>query len=198
MNKINEQKIIEAIRIAEKSTSAEIVPIIVKRSSTIGHVPLIVFLIFIILFLEFGSKNIYCEIVEFFVSLLAAHFLAKLSFVQRFLTSNKDQRLQTHRRAEFEFYNLGMQKTKKATGVLIFVSLMERKAVILADKTISDKLPENTWAEALKVLIAGIKSHNVGEGIIKAIEHCSKILNAHFPPDKDNPNEIADKVFIKE
>lgn len=198
MKKINEQKIIDAIALAEKSTSAEIVPLIVKRSSTVGHVPFILFLIFIILFLQLGFKSFYGEVFEFFISLFLAHFLSKIYFIQRFFTSRRDRHLQVLRRAQFEFYDLGMQKTKKSTGVLIFVSLMERKAVVLADKTVSEKLPEITWKEALKVLIDSIKKHNVEEGIIHAIEHCSKILSAHFPPEENNPNEIADKVFIKE
>ena len=58
---------------------------------------------------------------------------------------------------------------------------MERRAVVLADKSIKDKLPPETWTEVCNILIDGIKEGNMGLAFKSAIEKCGDILAPDFP-----------------
>ncbi len=101
-------------------------------------------------------------------------------------------------RAELEFYRAGINGTSRRSGILLFVSFAEHRAVVLADKVIADKLPASTWNEVLTVLLAGIKSGRAGQGYIDAVNHSAKILAQHFPEIVSDENELSNRLVIKE
>ena len=101
-------------------------------------------------------------------------------------------------RAQLEFYGSKIHQTTGDTGVLLLVSLMEHRAVVLADESISDKVPNETWDEVIKIMIDGIKKGHVGLGLAAAIEHCGEILTEQFPIAEDDVNELQDHLIIKE
>jgi len=167
----------KAISKAELQTSAEIVPMVVERSSTTGHVSLILFfgLMGVFAFLDgllfhvdgWGMGPwIYFLILPGFwgVSL----FQAKCSFTQRLCISPQDRLHQVQSRALVEFYEQGLEKTTGGTGVLIFVSLMERMVVVLADQGIADKLPRDTWDHLVQDLIRSIQQKKLAQGLTDA------------------------------
>lgn len=200
-------QISEAIAIEEKKTSGEIVTMIVRRSSVLGHVPLALTLFIYVLFLVFELPNhsYVSEQGNYWVILIAAAVLyalsfviAKLDIVQRALTPVGDQMAQVERRAMLEFYQAGIQGTAEATGILIFISLFERRVVVLADKAIAAKLPQDTWNEMCRSLVANIKQKRAGVGIVEAVKSCGKILSHHFPLNAEDVNELPNQLVIKE
>lgn len=186
-----------AVAEAEKTTSGEIVPMIVKSSSTTGHV-------FPILALFFVALNGWLLGYEWLALIVSAgliglaYFLSRSSFFQRLLTTREDQEIQVHRRAELEFLELGLDKTAGKTGILIFVSLLEHRIVVLADKAINEKVAKETWSELVSELTTAIKAHQVHDGFIKAVHHCAEILKPHFPIHPNDLNEIRDHLVVKE
>ncbi len=201
------QLVLNAIKEAEKKTAGEIVPMIVRRSSTIGHVPVILLGIFVILFLALDVSSIQTEFLggswlwyalDFIVIASLAVLLSRLTFIQRFLTSRADQEDQVDMRAEVEFYESGINETKGATGILLYTSLMEHRAVVLADQAISEKVPKETWSEVCSLLTAGIKNGNIGIAYSNAIKRCGDILANDFPIQPDDVNELRDHLVIKE
>ena len=196
-----------AIARAESKTSGEIVPMIVRRSSTIGHVPMLVIAFLVILFLVFDGFELQAKylsphwgmwILDFIVVLGLARILASQHWVQRLLTADADEVTQVNLRCEIEFYEAGLNLTRDSTGILLFVSLMEHRAVVLADKAISSKLPPETWKDMVGLLIDGSKKGNFEEGFSKAIDKCGLILAEHFPIKPDDTNELHDHLIIKE
>jgi len=192
---------------AEMKTSGEIVPVIVRRSSTIGHVPFLLTLIILVGLLVFEVPqmpifaNYNASWILFFVSVLCFLIsipLSKLIWVQRMLVSQGDQKFQVEERALLEFYETGIVNTEARTGILIFLSVMERKAVVLADESIAKKLPPETWAHICKDVVDGIKDGKTALGLTQAIEKCGAVLAQHFPPTANNPNELKDHLVIKE
>jgi len=196
-----------AIKMAEIGTSGEIVPMIVRRSSTVGHVPALLLCMLVILFFiidvpffqnTYISDSAYLYIADIVILIILTNILSHFSLLERLLTSKHDRQLQVDMRAEVEFYEQGLNKTTSATGILLFVSLMEKRAVVLADKAISEKMPKDTWHDVVNLMLNGVKSSQMGKGFSEAIIKCGEILAPHFPIQIDDVNELKNRLVIKE
>jgi len=199
----------------ELITTGEIVPMIVRRSSAVRHVPIILGLSFALLFfgIEFlGLSGWYLGTslpflyehwiyqILFLVLLLAiAWGLSHLHPVQRLLTSDQDEIEQVEKRAQLEFFLHQLHRTDKKTAVLLFISVMERRAVILADEGIAKSLPENTWEEVLKPLVGQLQKNQWSAGFQGAIRQSGDLLKKHFPAGSNHKpaNEISNNLIIK-
>lgn len=200
------ERIGEAVRIAEKKTSGEIVPMVVLSSSPVGHVPMLVTLFASVIFLLIGNWahfGFYFPnwIWSLLILLPGFYFIGSLMkrnlTVQRFLTNDQDESDNVFRRAQLEFYQQKLQKTKDRTGILIFVSLMERQVIVLADKGISERLPQSTWDEVVQLIIQGKKSGNLADGMIAGIQKCGELLTEKFPVQSHDQNEIGNQLILK-
>lgn len=191
----------------EESTSGEIVPVIVRRSSAVGHVPLTLTLLLTLLLViaEFPFSDwlwvtpwvyLWPVIVVAFYGL--SHLLAKSKCIQKVFVPEKDELESVHRRAHLEFYLNRIHRTENGTGVLIFVSVMEKKAVVLADEGISKKLPKEHWDEILGVLGKSLHDGKWADGFVSAIEACGKDLQTHFPAGATGANELKNHLIIKD
>jgi putative membrane protein len=78
--------------------------------------------------------------------------------------------------------------------VLIFASVAERYAEIVADQGINAKVTPEVWDKAVAALIAGIKDGRAGDGFVAAVEQCGVVLAEHFPPGALNPNELPNRL----
>jgi putative membrane protein len=197
----------QAVRTAEEKTSGEIIPMIVRRSSALGHLGFQIFtmaclfatLCYIALekftMIEHPAWIVMASIVVLWP---VSEILSRLPFLQRLLTIPSEQMAQVQARATLEFYSSGFQKTKQRTGVLIFVSLMERKCVVLADEGIAGKLPADTWKNLVERIVSGIAKGQTSEGLIAGIQDCGRILTEHFPASGTHENEISNQLIIKD
>ncbi len=200
-------QLLKAIALAESQTSGEIVPMIVRRSAAIGHVPFLIFFATTLIFALSGLTNylhgrfelpLLANGITMLASLLIAAIASRFLAVQRWFTVAFDRDQQVASRAELEFYEAGLNRTKGGTGILIFVSLMEREVVVLADRGISTLLPQSTWDEIVAKLISSLKAGKFAKGLESAIQDCASILAVHFPRAKDDQNEVRDVVLFKE
>jgi putative membrane protein len=78
---------------------------------------------------------------------------------------------------------------------LIFVSLAERYARIVADDGIAQKVLEAEWQAAIDALTAHMRDGRIAAGFIAAIERCGTVLAAHAPPD-GSPNALPDRLYV--
>ncbi|WP_413288304.1 TPM domain-containing protein [Bdellovibrio sp. HCB337] len=203
----------KAVQAVEQSTSGEIVPMIVHRSSAIRHVPVILGLSFALLFLgvemlgvggwylndwmPFLLEHWGYQVLFLILLMVLAWWLSHLQSVQRFLTSDQDEKDQVEKRAQLEFFLHRLNHTNKKTGILIFVSVMERRAVILADEGIAKVLPPQTWNEVLKPLMGQLKKGSWSDGFQEAIKQTGGLLQTHFP-SSTSANELSNQLIIKE
>lgn len=199
------QSVESAVTVAEKSTSGEIVPMIVRRSTQIGHVPftllLFGYLLVSAVYICFGATHSWQYIVYAVVALVfwpLSLWLSNFKIIQRLFTTVQDREIEVLERAEIEFYRHRMEHTQARTGVLIFVSLMEQRCVVLADQGISKLLPRETWQHIVDEMVLAIRGHQAGSGLVKAVEQCGRLLAQHFPSRSHNPNELVNKLVIKE
>lgn len=196
-----------AIVEAESKTCGEIVPMVVRRSSTIGHVPALALCLLLLVVLlpdlpglqaELGGPALAWLILDFPLAAAAALALSRLSSVQRLLTPRPDQMRQVDLRAQVEFHELGLRRTKARTGILLLVSIMERRAVVLADRGIAQKLDQEIWLEVIQLMVDGVKRRDLASGMASAVRRCGELLAPHFPVAVDDVNELRDHLVVKE
>lgn len=201
------ERIETAIAEAESHTSGEIVPILVRRSSTVGHVSLVGFTLLLLGMFLIDLPAILADLGgPYWIWLGGCWLLAgglalglqRLDIVQRLLTPRLDQMQQVNLRAQIEFYELGISQTRDRTGILLFVSLMEHRAVVLADHSIAEKLDADVWQELVDLMIRGVKRGDLAAGMTEAVQRCGELLSAHFPIAENDINELRDHLIVKE
>jgi putative membrane protein len=203
LHPVDLEQITAVIQQVERATDGEIVPVIVHKSTMTSHVATIC-----ILLLWFFASAV---VVEFHLdlSVLKMSFglgvltvlgwgLGRLALFTRLLTPTADLELQVWRRAQSEFLREGIGRTKRATGILLFVSMVERRAVVLADQAIAAKYPQETWVEVVGILINALKKRQMGSGLCAAIARCGQIIAPHFPPAVPGQNHLPDRLVIRE
>ncbi len=199
-----------AIHHAEKITSAEIRPIVVKTSSSYSQVPTTLRLMGLIVFIfvwhsqgwnlywdSFYSSLIHIGL-GLFLALVALPLLARYGCVQRWMTHAREEEEQVWKRAQIEFYLNHMDKTQTGHGVLIFISLLEHRVVVLADQRVSEKLPAKTWDEIVQQVVLGLQKKNLRQGLELGVQQCATVLAEHFPIQQNDSNELPNTLIIKE
>jgi len=123
--------------------------------------------------------------------------IVSIPAVRRFLTPKGLKRLRVQRRAAEQFIAKNLHATRERTGVMIFVSLGERMAELIADEGIADHVEQHVWDKAVAALTDGLKHGRVEAGFEAAVGLCGEVLAAKFPARAgDNPNELPDAVVV--
>ncbi|MGZ3378304.1 MAG: TPM domain-containing protein [Phenylobacterium sp.] len=123
--------------------------------------------------------------------------LVSIPAVRRALTPKGIKRLRVQRRAAEQFLAKNLHATRERTGVLIFVSLGERMAELIADEGIADHVGAHVWDKAMAALTDGLRHGKVEQGFAACIGLCGEVLAEKFPEHPgDNPNELPDAVAV--
>ncbi|HXS49810.1 MAG TPA: TPM domain-containing protein [Sphingomicrobium sp.] len=112
-----------------------------------------------------------------------------------FLTPGATKHRRVRRRAIAIFQAAAAGRTAGKTGILIYLSLAERRAEIIADEAILKVTDDHTWGEAMHALLEQVREGKVGDGICAAIERVGVVLSEHFPRSADDCNEIPDRLI---
>lgn len=207
-NKITEsdiQKIEDSVAQVEGKTQGEIVPMIVRRSlhNEDLQIGFTLFLLFSVIFLVAHQifptpeiSELTFELVGFSVSAVLGFLLAKIDRVQMLFVSQDEMIARVYERAELEFYRARINHTHKRVGILLFLSLAEHRAVVLADKGIAEKLKSEDWLAVVRLMTRGARENRLGAGMCDAVRECGKILSEHFPADEKYKNEISNKLVL--
>lgn len=92
------------------------------------------------------------------------------------------------------FQDSGMEKTELRNGVMFFLALEERVFIIYGDKGINESVPKGFWEEIRDTVINGFKRGNYSDSLIKGIEMAGEKLAEYFPCEKDDINELSNKI----
>jgi putative membrane protein len=113
---------------------------------------------------------------------------------RRWFIPKHEMNQRVHEAALMEFYTSGLYRTRDSNGVLIYLSVLERRVVVLGDKAIHDKMGDR-WDEVRDTIIRGIREGRARAGICAAIDICGQSLASHFPRKSDDTNELPDDVI---
>lgn len=208
-------EISKAVVQAEAGTLGDIVPMIVRRSSAVRHVPVVLSLCFFILFLGLELLGVSGWYLSDLLPIMTLHWGVQVAFllalcalawglshlhpVQRLLTSNSDEIDQVEKRAQLEFFQQRINRTSRKSAILIFVSVMERRAVVLADEGIAKKFDPKVWDEILRPLSQALREGSWSQGFQDAIRRSGDLLKAHFPAENGlSAGEISNQLIIKD
>lgn len=194
------ERIGRAIRAAEAKTSGEIVCVLAETSSSVSMLPVLLAtlaaLVLPWLLVAFTPMPVYriltLQVVTFLILLMVLCWPP----VRVALMPRRARRAVAHRVAMEQFRERGLARKKDRTGILIFVSLTERYARIVADEGISRCVPQARWQSAVDTLIAQARADRVADGFVAAIEICGAELAAHFPRTEENRDELPDRIYV--
>lgn len=191
-------RIIEAITVAEAKTAGEIFCVIAHASSGYSLVPIawaaLVALAApapMIYLTTWPAGLIYLVQLAAFIVSAAVFSLPAIRFR---VVPNQAMRERAHVEAMRQFLAQGMHLTEHRTGVLVFVSVAEHYAEIVADSGINAKVAPAVWQDAVNAAVAAIREGRIGDGLVTAVERCGAVLAEHFPPGAINRDEVPNKV----
>ncbi|NLA75788.1 MAG: hypothetical protein GX846_10030 [Deltaproteobacteria bacterium] len=209
LNDQDRAKIENAVKEAERHTSGEIVPMIVSRSY---HYPLsdvmggFVFALPAALMLTYflggwlwiGHYNMWLFLgIIILLFILFYNTVRHTYHLKRFFISDKEIEEEVEEAAILSFFREGLYRTEEETGILIFISVFERRVKVLADRGINAKVREGEWDDIARMITDGIKNRNQTEAICNAITEAGRKLKEHFAVGDDDKNELKN-LIIKE
>ncbi len=112
------------------------------------------------------------------------------------LVPNDVKRARAHERAVEQFLVQNLHTTKGRTGVLIYVSFAERFAEVIADNAIYKKVPPGTWEHVVDELTGHLGRGARDKGLIAAIDACGNLLAKHFPPGRQDEDELPNHLIV--
>ena len=137
-------------------------------------------------------------IITCFAAVIIMFYLCNIPLLDRMIIPSPVKRSCVSHRAMRYFTESGVYATAEHSGILIFVSFMERQVRIIADSGISAKISQDMWNLIADELAESIGRGNVKEAFSAAIEKCGKLLAENFPPHEKNENELPDGLVIVE
>lgn len=87
------------------------------------------------------------------------------------------------------------RRTHGRTGILIYLSLAEHRAEIVADEAIAAKVAPEVWGEAMAAMLAHLREGRTAAGLVAAVERVGAVLAEHFPRAEDDRNELPDRLI---
>ena len=188
-----------AIAAAEKKTSAQFVCVLARASSDYAHVPIIWASVLALLtpwpLIEFTGWSVQRIFLVQLLTFIVFALIFSWMPLRLVLVPPAVRRARAHRAALEQFVLRRVAHTKNRNGVLIFVSLAERYARILADEGIAQKVHAAEWQAAIDVLVGQARGGRIAAGFAAAIERCGAVLAAHAPHD-GSANELPDRLYV--
>jgi len=208
-----------AVAKAEKNTDGEIVTIVADRSDAYHDVGLhyaVLAMLLVPAVLAFVPESLIdwwtgvllgwnAELTQgplmlfLFVKLAAAFLVVRFALAYMPLrmaltpVSTKSRRV---RRRALALFRVGAERrTTGRTGILLYLSLAEHRAEIVADEAIHSRVEPEVWGDAMAVLIEAVKAGRPGEGMAGAVERIGEVLAQCLPPTGENPNELPDRLI---
>ncbi|MBL8861887.1 MAG: TPM domain-containing protein [Planctomycetes bacterium] len=99
--------------------------------------------------------------------------------------------------AGLEFQRLELHRTEARTGVLVLVSLFERRVVVLGDVGIHATVGDAHWQRTRDAVLAGVDRGDLAGGLVEGIQACGELLARHFPAPDGSRNEVPDRLVVR-
>lgn len=132
--------------------------------------------------------------------LVALFFLvANVPAIDRRIVPGAERSKSVYSRAIRHFVESGAYATANRTGILIFISFMEREVRVIADTGISEKIAQVEWDGIARTVAEGVKNGRLTDALREAVADCGELLSLHFPVTGETPeNELPDGLVLLE
>jgi putative membrane protein len=134
-----------------------------------------------------------------FVALILAFLIVRFALaympLRMALTPGATKSRRVGRRAVELFRVAAEKKTSGRTGILLYLSLAEHRAEIVADEAIHSKVKPEVWGEAMELLVDKVRDGRPGEGMALAVDKIGEVLATCLPKTLGDPNQIPDRLI---
>jgi putative membrane protein len=219
MSPEDHQRVSDAVRSAEQATSGEIVTIVADHSDRYLDIALwwSVFVAVIALAAVAAFPDFYgwlmrfltggwfsdptpAELLELALAIVVVKFGACRLILQwvplRLALTPGIVKSRRVRRRAIRYFKVGAERrTAGRTGILIYLSMIEHRAEIVADESIHKIVPNERWGAAMAAMLAEVRHGKVADGMVAAVGEVGAILSEHFPRADDDHNELPDRLI---
>lgn len=187
----------DCVREIETQTDAEIVIVVRARSGIYRHADYLAGFILsfagllFLLFSPFEFNHYWVAIDVALLFAIGAYVTSRSNTLRRLLTTKEFRAEAVRQGAAAMFYEAGIANTEAEMGVLIYLSLLERRLELIADRGVLKAAPPLEWNERVYEL------HRAGrvpqlQTLLKCLRDLGQLLAACLPPTGENPNELPD------
>ncbi|MEM9734568.1 MAG: TPM domain-containing protein [Pseudomonadota bacterium] len=197
-------RITQAIRRAEKRTSGEIYAVVAHASDDYFYVAGFMAAVWSLLMALIMAAIAWTMAVPVSPFTIAAAQALALAVILMVFAFKPTWRLLfvphgiAHRRASNnalrQFLAHGVHATQERSGILLFVSIAEHHAQVVADAGINEKVTQSDWDEIVVMLTSHAKRGKLSDGFLQAIERSADLLASHYPPSPNQQNELDDRL----
>ncbi|MBK7644491.1 MAG: hypothetical protein IPJ19_15845 [Planctomycetes bacterium] len=197
------ERVSAAIAATEKQTSGELVVVVLERSDPHLSARLLAgaalaALVALSCALLFDSVPPLGILGVLAGAALAGFGLASvLPALARAFASEKQATRAAAEQALIEFHTQGLHETADRTGVLVFASLFERRAIVMGDKAVHEKVGDAHWGRARDLVLDAASRGALCEGLVASVAECGRVLAAGFPIQPDDVNELEDRLVVR-
>lgn len=199
------QKLNALVAKVEKGNNVQVVLAVVKRSDSYAEIPwkafalgsvITSFLVFIILLLTVVDSFLMLMSLPFFVGIVFMLLSMIHPFSSIFLSSHRAD-LEVKQHAQSLFLSKELFATEKRTGILMFISIFERKVFLLPDKGLQNLLPAEQLEDIMKPMIVQLKKKNLVASFETGLEKLVAVLetNVNKPIPATGKNELPDEII---
>lgn len=204
IKKIDSEKIEQAIADFEKDVDFELVPVMTDKSSFTEHIAWMISLILLVVFLltidlffqdSWASKTWYYVLAPF-IAVVIGHLLDKSDVVDRFFISQPERTRQVHEKAQRIFFLKHLHEVKTHNSLVLFVSIMERKIVILPDPRLKFEGLQKLQNQLLVLLQKDFGQKQYEQGFLNAISFLKSELKTQFPRRASASENLVPNKFV--
>jgi putative membrane protein len=181
----------------ETTTDAELVLVVRARSGSYRHADylfgtLLAFAgLLFLLFSPFDFHQYWVPIDVAALFAIGAFLTSRSNSLRRLLTTEKFRSEAVRTGAAAMFYEAGIANTSAEMGVLIYLSVLERRLELIADRSILKGVNALEWNQLLfELRQIGRKAD--APALLAGLENLGKLLSKHLPATGENPNELPD------
>lgn len=197
-------RVTAAIRLAERRTSGEIYCVVARVSDgyfftasaiAMGFMLLAGLVVALVLDRSWLQPDLpVFAAAQVLAAVTALAFLWLSPGLRVSLVPRRLQYRRAHDNALKQFLARNVHLTAARTGVLVFVSLSERYAEVVADGGIDAKVGQEVWDGIVARLVQQARNDSLADGFVEAVEAVGSLLERHFPVGADDMNELDDHL----
>ncbi|MCP8892363.1 TPM domain-containing protein [Sphingomonas faeni] len=219
LSETDHDRVTAAVTQAETATTGEIVTIVARQSDAYHDVSLhwavlaMLLTLALLAFHPVAADHIYAGLVDpwaqsapqgalYAIALvlvtlvfLAVRLVLAWTPARVALSPGATKARRVRRRALLLFRAGAEKRTKGSTGVLLYLSLAEHRAEIIADDAIHSRVPNETWGAAMAAVLAGVRDDRPADGMADAVAQIGAVLAEHFPRTGTAVNELPDRLI---
>jgi putative membrane protein len=200
VNDADKRRLADAIRAIEAKSRAEIVLAVRARSGSYERGPALAAgvvcsaTLCFLLFSPWEFSLVTIAVAPIAAAALTALAASSVPSLLRILSRRTVRQRSVESAARATFVERGVSRTRERTGVLIYVSWLEREVCVVPDKGVADVIPPDAWMNALAALKQGVASGAGASAIAAALAPLGVLLARELPVREDDVDELPDTV----